>query len=81
MLFSKSTDPRTKLIEGINKHLIKSIQYTNENIDQELIFSPTTVARIKHRKINYIVISGFHIGLTPKDSDIFDIRKLHDAKY
>jgi len=84
ILLNRNPDPRLKIIQEINQHHIKSIHWTNKNVSEKLIFSPTTIARIpRHKKNNAynIIIKGFLIGLTPKHSDMYDIRKLHDPKY
>lgn len=81
---NRTPDPRLKLIQAINQHRIKSIHWTNNEITEKLTFLCTTVARIPRHKRNNahkIMINGFLIGLTPKNSDMYDIRKLHDPKY
>ena len=81
---NRNPDPRLKLIQAINQHRIKNIHWTNNDITTKLTFLCTTIARIpRHRRNNThkIIINGFLIGLTPKNSDMYDIRKLHDPQY
>ena len=82
--FTKNDNGRQKLIYEINTHLIKKIQWTHKEQTEILLFSPTTIARIprEYKNNNYnIMIHGFYVGFTPKNSDIFDVRKLHDPTY
>jgi len=82
--FTKNDNGRQKLIYEINTHLIKKIQWTHKEQIEILLFSPTTIARIprEYKNNNYnIMIQGFYVGSTPKNSDIFDVRKLHDPTY